>query len=435
MTWWRKLLDLDPKPEQPQAGQARSDVEYGPPRRIQKFGFTGVDAESRSVRGIEKAVSMGAAYKQVRARGIEPVDFTRKPGLLGADPTRQRVSNKDVGQFSRQLAVFVRANAPLVQSLLAIADETESKTLRTIIIELADGVEAGRPLDEVAAEYPKAFPPHYVGILKSARRTGQLADVLEQLSKYLEGASTASAKVKTALVYPVILIVLAIAAGYVIIKYAMPALLNFFASFNAKVPFATRVLIDGSNALGQYWAEMVGAVLLVVGAFIVARRTTRGRAKLDHWVFKVPVLGSVVRMIILERVCRVLSAMLAAGVPEADAFETAALVANNAAYRDALRYVRSEMLNGYGISRPVARTGLFPPTTRLLFRTGEATASLSEQLEVAADYQDQDLKTRIDRVLAALDPLLMLIVGGMIAFLAYAIVAAMYGVFAQIHIS
>lgn len=430
MSWWRKLLDLEPKGSQEDDDEQRP----GPPRRVQRFVYTGVDGDSNNVTGIEMALSVSAAYVQLRDRGIQPVSFKRKPGLLGSDPTRQRVSRKVVGQFSRQLAVFVRADVPLSAALLAIADETESKTMKTIIVELADGVDAGRPLAEVAGEYPKAFPPFYVGILRSAELTGELDKVLDELSRYMEHASNATSKIKSAAIYPLIVVGLAIVTLFIVMKYVMPSLLTFFASLSATVPPSTRVLIDMTRGFQLLWPEFAGLLAAIVAGYFLMRRTQRGQAALDRWIFKVPIVGPIVRRAILERIFRVLAATLAAGVPEGDAFEVAALAAHNVVYRDAIRKIREEMMAGYGITRPLIRTGLFPPTARQLFRAGEDTGTLDRQLQVAAEYEEQELETRITRALAALEPALMIVVGGAVLFLTYAIVSAMYGVFSQIHV-
>jgi type IV pilus assembly protein PilC len=206
----------------------------------------------------------------------------------------------------------------------------------------------------------------------------------------------------------------------------------FFKSLHAKLPIITQLLLN-AVAIGQtYWYLFALAFISIAGGFIAMRRSKRGQAFLDRVLLRLPLVGDLAQTAILERVCRVLSSMLRAGVDLPRSMGITADSANNAVYRVALEKVRDEMMEGQGLAGPIARTGLFPGAARQMFRVGEETGSLDQQLEVAASYYNRELETKLDRATSLFEPLIIIVMGAVVGFVAVALISAMYGIYSQV---
>ena len=403
-------------------------------RREHKYKYTAINGLGEQVRGEESAVSATVVHSRLIALGLEPVTVKAKTDLFNYDVTQGKVSKRAVANFSRQLAVFVKADVPLTDALEVIGKETENNILRGIIFEMVDGIRGGRSVADVAEEHPHAFPPFYVGILRSAEMTGELDTVLFQLSHYMDSENDALKKLKSAMVYPAVVISTAIVTVAVSMVFVLPPLLSFFTTLHAKVPIPTRVLMWLARATQASWMEVGGLVVLTALVIGVMARYQRGVDALNRATLKLPVVGDIVRTAIMERILRVLAATLSAGVDLPSAMNVAAAAASNVVYRDGLTAVREAMMSGQGITDPLIRTGLFPGTATQMFRVGEETGTLDEQLQVAAEYQKQELETKITRAMAALEPVLMIGIGTVVIFISVALISAMYGVYSQVHV-
>ena len=214
----------------------------------------------------------------------------------------------------------------------------------------------------------------------------------------------------------------------------MPKFVVFFKSFNAQLPLPTRMLLGVSNFVSTYWWAILGGILVIAASFIALRRSHAGKAHLDSLILKLPILGDLVRTAIIERVCRILSSMIKAGVALPDAMKVTADSSNNAIYRDGLNTVREEMMEGRGLAEPLAETGLFPGAARQMFRVGEETGTLDAQLATAANFYDRELDVKLKRFTGLFEPAVIIFMGVIVGFVAVALVSAMYGIYHQVKI-
>jgi type IV pilus assembly protein PilC len=189
-----------------------------------------------------------------------------------------------------------------------------------------------------------------------------------------------------------------------------------------------------SNFVSHYWYALFGGIVVLVVGFVAMRRSTKGKARLDSMILKMPVLGDLVRTAVIERTCRILSSMLRAGVALPDAMRVTADSANNAVYRKGLTAVREEMMEGQGLSEPLARTKLFPGAARQMFRVGEETGTLDTQLETASEFYDRELDVKLKRFTALFEPAVIIFMGVIVGFVAIALVSAMYGIYNQVKV-
>ena len=399
-----------------------------------KFRFTAVGPDGATINGVEEALTPGMARRSLLARDLDPVEVIEKKNILQFEITKKKVGRKQLMYFSRQLAVFLRAGIPILDALESISEEMGDKLFKRILGEMADGLREGETFSGAAENHPEAFPPFYLGVLRSAEVTGNLDSVLDQLAHYLEREIEARRKISSALMYPSIIMLFAVVVIVVVTTFVLPRFESFFASFHARLPLVTRILIDIAHWF-RHWGYTVGiAAAVIVLLVILARQTERGRTLRDQVLLKVPVLGDLIQHVILERFCRILSSMTRAGVPLLEAVTVTANATNNYVYRQGLDAARQRMLRGEGLAQPLAATGLFPAAARQMFRVGEDSGSLDDQLESAAAYFDRELDYKLARFTSLFEPAVIVLVGIVVGFVAIALISALYGIYRQVHI-
>jgi type IV pilus assembly protein PilC len=404
------------------------------PTKPDKFRFKALDDSGKQVSGVEVATSIGTAHVALLARGLQPLEVSRKTSLAKFEITKKKVPRQDVMNFTRQLAVFMRAGIPIMEALEVIVEETQNKMMKVVIKEMVDSLRAGDTFAAAAAIHPEAFPNFYVGILESAELTGNLDVVLNQLADYMDRDAKARSKVTAAMIYPSVVAGMSVVTVLVLAVFVMPRFEVFFKSLHAKLPLVTRMLLGTTGFMGKYWYGELAFMLIVVGGFIAMRRSEKGTNLLDRLMLKLPVIGDLTETAIIERVCRVLASMLRAGVDLPRSMAVTADSANNSVYRKALEGVREAMMQGEGLAEPIAMTGLFPAAARQMFRVGEETGTLDQQLEVAATYYNRELETKLERATALFEPAIIIFMGVVVGFVAVALISAMYGIYNQVKV-
>ncbi len=345
--------------------------------------------------------------------------------------TKKKIPRKDLMHFSRQLAVFIKAGIPILDALEAIHEEMGNKFLRGIVEEMMEALQSGSTFADAAAAHSDAFPPYYLGILRSAELTGKLDTVLVQLSEYIDRDLEARRKITSALAYPGIILATSLVVVVVLVSFVLPRFQSFFASLGAELPLATRLLLSTTGFLSDNLITIAAVLAAIVVLLLAALRTQRGKAARDRVLLGTPVIGDLVQHILLERFCRIMSAMMSAGVPLPQSLAVTTQATNNAVYRKGLTDAREAMMRGEGLAGPLVDTGLFPPSAKQMFRVGERTGTLDEQLDTAASYFDRELDYKIKRFTTLFEPAVLLFVGVIVGFVAIALVSAMYGIFGQ----
>ncbi len=297
---------------------------------------------------------------------------------------------------------------------------------------MIDDLRSGDTFASAAKSHPEAFPNFYVGILESAELTGNLDTVLNQLADYIERDVEARSTLTSALIYPAVVACMSVGVVIVLATFVMPRFVVFFNSLHAKLPLPTRMLLAASGFFSHYWVAILGLVIAIVVGFVVMRRNPKGKAILDSLTLKIPVLGLLVQAAILERICRVLSSMLKAGVDLPQAMAVTADSSNNAVFRNGLTQIREQMMEGQGLADPLAATGIFPGAAKQMFRVGEETGTLDTQLETAAAYYHRELEVRVKHFTSLFEPAVIIFLGVVVGFVAVALISAMYGIYSQV---
>jgi type IV pilus assembly protein PilC len=397
-----------------------------------KYKYTATDAAGTQVTGVIDGHTPTAAGVALMERDLDVSALSEHRSIMQFEITRKRVPRKELMQFSRQLAVFLRSGIPVIDALDVIQEELPKKSLfRDVMEDMTEGLRAGSTLTAVVRAHPEAFPNFYVGVIEAAELTGHLDSALEEVANYVDRDLEARRKIQSALFYPLVVLMMSIATVLVLTIFVLPRFEKFFRDLHAKLPLPTRMLLSVTSFLTGNWIAIV-LVLFLAGVVVgFGPRTTAGKQIRDRIVLKTPVLGDLVRGSIVERFCRTLSSMVRSGVPLPDALLVAADGTNNAVYHEGLINVRDSMLRGEGLARPLAGTGLFPGAAKQMIRVGEETGTLDAQLSTAAEYYGRDLDFKITRFTNLFEPAVILFMGLVVGFVAIALVSAMYGIFNQ----
>jgi type IV pilus assembly protein PilC len=393
-----------------------------------KFAYAAIDAQGAPVEGVTKASTLGAARSILVEQNLFPTKIEERRGMLDFELTQEKVKKKELMHFTRQLAVFVKAGIPLTDALVTIGDETEDVALRRCLGAMIDDLRNGGLLSASAQNHPEAFPEYYVGILQSAELTGQLDESLESLAGYLEREIDTRSKVVSALSYPMVVMVMAFGTVLLLAGYVLPQFKPLFEELGAELPLPTRMMLFFSRFFTDLWFITAAFFMMLIAIFLFLTKTEKGRDTKDRMVLKLPVISGIVDYSILERFCRILSAMVKAGVPLPEGLKTTTDATSNRVYRERLEVARAAMLEGKGFSQPLIDTELFPGAAKQMFKVGEETGTLDEQLHVASIYFDRELDARIKKFTTMFEPIMIVFVGVIVGFVAVALVSAMYGV-------
>jgi len=397
-----------------------------------RFAYSAIDSDGSTVNGALKAETLGAARSSLLSKGLHPVQLSEKVSSLNIQLTKDKLKKSELMHFSRQLAVFIKAGVPIIDSLETIAEEAQDKVLRRTITDMVERLRGGSTFADAADAHPEAFPPFYLGILRSAELTGNLDTTLDQLAEYIDRDLEARRRLVSALMYPMIVVGMSLLTVLVLAGYVLPQFKKFFADFDAELPFATRLLLGITEFVSTWWWAILLLVFAVIGFGVWMNSSEQGKVMRDKMYLKLPIIGGIVQYAILERFCRILSSMVSAGVPLPDAMVVTTEATNNRVYMAALDAAREAMIQGAGFARPIAETGLFPGAARQMFKVGEETGTLDEQLSTAAIYFDRELDVRVKRFTTMFEPAVIIFVGVVVGFVALALVSALYGLIGSV---
>ena len=397
-----------------------------------RYAYVAVQTDGQTKRGTTRAESREDAELALYERELRNIRLTEKPSLLQLEITARRVKREEVMHLTRQLGAFVAAGLPLTEAVHSLGREATNSSVRRMMLEVEDGLRDGERLSDCFDRHPRIFPEFYRGILRSAELSGRLDTVLGQLARYLERDLEARRRIQQATIYPAVVAVMSVVTLIVLAGFVLPRFKSFFDSLGAQLPLPTRMLLAVTNFLSSYWwVLMIGTGLLIL-VLLYVLKTTPGRYLRDRLVLALPVVGSTVQYALVERFCRILSSMVSAGVQLPQALRVATGSLPNRVYRRALGRVLEAMMQGEGLARPLAATGLFPATAAQMLRVGEDTGTMDAQLETTAQYYEGELDYKLKKLIGLFEPAVIVLMGGVVGFVAIALVSAMYGIFRQV---
>lgn len=342
------------------------------------------------------------------------------------------ISLETIMTFSQQMSSFIEAGIPIVEALDIAKEETSSEPMKKVIDDIRDSIERGSSFTDAVAAQGAVFPAFYRAMLRSADYTGNLDLVLSQAAGYLERDIRARSQVKSALTYPLVVVLVAFVAIIAMSVFVLPRFATLYRNVGAKLPIPTRMLLGITDFFTGFWWLIVLCIFAAVGLTYLVLGGNRRKAQRDVVIQRLPVIGPLIKLISVERFCRMLAALTQAGVPIPEGIGVAADSTNNTIFAGKIEEVREALLRGASLSDPLRETGLFPNTAQQMINIGERTGALSVQLGKAATYYEREVSNRIKRATDLFEPLVILVIGLVVGFVAVAQVSAMYSVFSQI---
>jgi type IV pilus assembly protein PilC len=378
---------------------------------------TGASASGEIAASSQADVVAALRQKKIIPTSIKIKEEKRRMGLFGA-----RVSRRALAVFTRQFATMLNAGLPLLSCLEILAKQTESPALRRVLGEVRTDVEGGLSLADALRRQPKVFDNLYVNMVESGETGGALDVILVRLANYLEKSAALIRKIRGAMIYPIIILCVATLAISVLLIFVIPVFARMFQGVGAELPGMTRVVVGLSNLL-KVWA--IPLVIILIAIFTILRRwhkTEAGARTIDPILLKVPVFGNLIRKQSIARLSRTLSTLLSSGVPIIDALEITAKSSGNWLIEDAILKARTSIKGGENIADPLSKTAVFPPMVTQMIAIGEASGGLDEMLAKVADFYDSEVDQAVENLTAALEPVIMVVLGGIVGF----IVISMY---------
>ena len=394
-----------------------------------RYQYVAVDAAGAQVKGTFDAQSETALRRDLLRQNLEVQKVKIKRSLAQIDITPQKVPLSEIMHFSRQMAAFVRSGIPIMDGIDVIAEGTNNKRFRQILQQVNEEIRQGVTFGDALAPHAAILPPYYLGMVRTSELTGRLDVALEQLSGYIERELEAKSKLKSALMYPSVVLLMSIVTITILMVFVLPKFVDFFDNLGAKLPLSTRMLLALGDFSKNFWyVYVLGFVAAGVAGFL-AQRTRRGNRVRDKVLLALPIVGDIVRFSVIERICRVLGAMSKAGVPIPEGMRAAVVSAKNTVFEEKLQPAQEHILEGDGLAEPIAATGMFPRAAVQMMRVGESTGTIDQQLENAAEYYARELDYKLKRLTTLFEPAVIVFMGIVVGFVAIALVQAMYGIY------
>lgn len=381
--------------------------------------------------GIIQAADQKAAVDLLRGQKLMPLEVLESaPTLMERwaviSPFKAKVHPKELVLFSRQLSTLVSAGVPLVQGLTILEEQVESKVFKNIVHAIREDIEAGQSITDALRKHPNAFEELYVSMIKAGEVGGILDVILDRLSAYLEAAETLKAKVKGAMMYPMIVSIIATAVTLFLLMAVIPTFSTIFAGFGAELPGITQFLIDLSDLLRRFWYIVLGTPIAAFIALKQYRKTDIGKRNLDAISMKLPVFGILLKKVAVAKFTRTLGTLIKSGVPILQALETVAKTAGNRVIEISIMTARESVKEGERIAPQLKKANIFPPMVIQMVAIGEETGNLDTMLNKIADFYDQEVDTAVKALTSMIEPIIIVVMGVIIGFIVIAMFLPMF---------
>ena len=376
------------------------------------------------VEGVYVAENEARLRHELEEKGLFVLSLQQKGAIAGLSlhlPQRRAISTREFLVFNQELATLLKAGMPLVQSLDLLKGRVTSPTLRAVLEDVHERVRAGTALSDAFAAHGELFPRVYTASLFAGERSGNLDAVMRRYVEYTKIIATVKRKTVSALVYPAILVTLALGLVSIIVLKVVPEFSDFYSSFNAELPLVTRIIVRVSEFIrGQFWLIVLSLVSAAV-ALVVWVRQPGQKARFDHLILRIPVLGEIAGKFATSQMARTLATLLGGGLPLVNALEIAARSVGNQFIAHELDLVGNRVREGESFARALEARKVFPDVAVKMTEVGESTGALQEMLNTVADFYDEEISTNMERFVTLVEPVLLVIMGIVIAGLLLAL--------------
>lgn len=396
------------------------------------FEYRGLNRQGRNVRGTVDADNIRTARTKLKKDGIYVVDLKDKTKAAKSTKKSSGAGNKsvkvsDLSMMTRQLATLCKANIPLVDALAAVAEQVEHPYLSEVISDIKNQVNEGGSFHKALQKYPKVFDKIYIYMCEAGEMSGTLDTILIRLAEFKEAQTELSSKVSAALLYPLIMFFFTGVILAVLFIFVIPKIIAVFESFpELQLPWYSLMVINMSGFLVNYWWALLLGGFTIFTLFKSWKATPSGRAQWDAIFLQLPVVGKLGRTVAVSRFTRTLATLLNGGVPMLAAMQIVRNVVDNEVIAQAVDIAKENISEGESIAGPLKKSGQFPPIVIHMVNIGEKTGDLENMLTQVSDAYDFQVKTAIDSLTALLTPLMIVIMGGVIGIIVFAIMIPMF---------
>ncbi len=383
------------------------------------FLYKATTKSGKKTKGDLDAPSLDMAHSILSRRGLRDIQVKPKPkDILEGTFLEGRVTTRDMVIFSRQFSTLINSGVPILQALQVMCEQTENKILRRKLYEVKNDIESGSSLYESLKKHPDVFDDLYTNMVDAGETGGVLDTVLDRLARHLEKAARLKSRVKSALIYPAVIVTVALAVIAIILIFVIPTFEEMFADFGGALPAPTQFVIGLSNFVKENILWILGGLLLLGLAGRMFYRWERGKMLVDEWILFLPIFGPLLRKAAVARFSRTMSTMISSGVPILSALDIVSRTAGNKAVERGVQEAKQSITEGEGLSEPLGETGIFPPMVVHMISIGEATGALDSMMEKIADFYDDEVDVAVDTLTSLLEPVMIVflgvIVGGLV---------------------
>ena len=395
---------------------------------MKRFFYKAKDKGGTLITGEVQAANDAQAAKLIRGKGLFVISIKplRENPLNLITKFRDRITNADIANFTRQLATMVAAGLPISQALLILRSQ-EKGSLQKVVAQILTDVEGGEALSKAIAKHPQVFSQTYIALVKAGETGGVMDDILVRLADNLEKEQEFKGKVKGALIYPAIIVVGMLIVGVILMIFVIPRLTSLYSEFDAKLPVPTRILIGFSNLVLKFWPIFLALIFGAFYGFSFYKKLPTGRKKLDELYFKIPIMGELQKQVLLTELTRTLSLMVGAGVSILEGLTITANVVANSVISEALRDVAKMVEKGFPVAFAFAKhPEAFPFILSQMIAVGEETGKMDEVLKKLSHVFETESDQKVKALTSAIEPIVMVILGIGVGFLVIAVILPIY---------
>lgn len=398
------------------------------------YEYEAISRGGERVAGRIEADRSNIAAKQLKESGYYVTsikEVQEKKDLGSVLKASGRVKTKDLTIFSHQFAAMIDAGISLVDAFNILYEEAEHPKLKEVIREIQEDIETGSSLSDAMSRHPKVFPELYCQLVRAGETGGVLNTVLNQLAAHYDKQEEINGKVKSALYYPITILVIAVFVVIFLVVKIVPTFVGMFNSFGAALPLPTRILLGASDFLQTYWWALLLGIGGLLAIFYSYRQTPSGELQLDKLILKIPVIGNMMQKVILSRFSSTLAILLGSGVDLISSLNIVEDVVGNKVYANALVEARGQVREGVSFSRPLANMPIFPSILVQMVKIGEESGNLVMMLNKVSNFYDREVGNAVEASISLIEPLMIVFLAGVVGFIVISIVLPMFEMFQQ----
>ena len=387
------------------------------------FNYKVVDKNGKNKKGTIEAPNRDGAEKKLKADGYAIMSLTEQNSPFSGGLIKKKVKSKDLAVFCKQFSAVIRAGVTIISALELMGDQVENKTLQRAVMDAKTYVEKGGTLADALRVNSEVFPPIMINMVAAGELSGNLEICLDRLTEHFEKDNALSAKIKGAMTYPIVVFIVMIIVVIVVMVMVIPNFSSMFAEMGTQLPLATRIMVAASNFIIHKWWLLIIIVAAIVVGCKAFKRSSVGEQLFANMAIKMPIFGNLTIKSACSRFARTMSTLMASGISMIDAVEQVAKMMDNKIIRDGLLDAKTQVAKGIPLSKPLKDMEMLPPMLSAMTKIGEETGDIEEMLSKVADYYDEEVEEATNKLTAAMEPLIMVVLACIVGM----IVAAVYG--------